>query len=350
MVEICDRGIIMPKVSFILPAYKRRFLKESIDSILAQTCRDFELVIVDDKSPENLYEVIKEYRWEKSFDVLPDGGRKWIVDGIPVRYYQNKENKGGKDLVAAWNHAMEYATGEWCVLSSDDDIYHCEYLSEMIRLTNVYPDVNIVHCRNCEINAAREITFIGASRAEFESGLQMLYSSSVLRIHQRMADLMFKREAYDNIGGFPNYPMAWYTDHAFAIRLAWLFGGACSNRILFSFRNSGENISSNGSGVDKKIEAAISFLNDINELLNKVNDKYISEDDKIVLPLCARGIETQVFGLMRMELFNLKFRQFREVLKNSRLERRQKRWFLKERIVGWLNLRRYLPKWRGHRF
>jgi len=38
----------MPKVSFILPAYKRRFLHEAIASILVQTYRDFELVVVDD--------------------------------------------------------------------------------------------------------------------------------------------------------------------------------------------------------------------------------------------------------------------------------------------------------------
>ena len=73
------------KVSFILPAYKRRFLKEAIDSILAQTGRDFELVVVDDKSPENLYAVIGEYPWEPSFEVLPDGGKRWVVDGVPVR-------------------------------------------------------------------------------------------------------------------------------------------------------------------------------------------------------------------------------------------------------------------------
>ena len=102
----------MSKVSFIMPAYKRKFLKEAINSILAQTCREFEVVIVDDKSPEGLYDVIREYSREPSFKLLPDGGKKWSVDGIPVRYYQNEENIGGRDLVAAWHHAMEYATGE----------------------------------------------------------------------------------------------------------------------------------------------------------------------------------------------------------------------------------------------
>ena len=124
----------MSRVSFILPAYKRRFLKEAIDSILAQTCREFELVVVDDKSPEGLHEVIKEYSWEKNCEPLSDGGKKWLVDGVSVRYYQNSENIGGRDLVAAWNHAMEYATGEWCVLASDDDVYHLSVCTDTLKL------------------------------------------------------------------------------------------------------------------------------------------------------------------------------------------------------------------------
>ena len=42
------------KYSFVLPAYKSQFLKESIDSILAQSYKDFELIIVDDASPDDI--------------------------------------------------------------------------------------------------------------------------------------------------------------------------------------------------------------------------------------------------------------------------------------------------------
>ena len=119
----------MPKVSFILPAYKRRFLHQVIASIFSQTYKDFELVIVDDASPENLKEVVDDFKDER------------------LRYYRNAENIGGKDLVAAWNHAMEYATGEWCVLASDDDIYSSEYLATMEMLRGKYPHVDIFHCR-----------------------------------------------------------------------------------------------------------------------------------------------------------------------------------------------------------
>ena len=49
----------MIKYSFVLPAYKARFFRDALDSILAQTYKDFELVIVNDASPEDLDSIVK---------------------------------------------------------------------------------------------------------------------------------------------------------------------------------------------------------------------------------------------------------------------------------------------------
>ena len=81
----------MLKYSFVLPAYKARFFREALDSILAQTYKDFELIIVNDASPEDLDSIVKSY------------------DDPRIRYYVNEHNIGGKDLVAQWNHCLEYA-------------------------------------------------------------------------------------------------------------------------------------------------------------------------------------------------------------------------------------------------
>lgn len=233
----------MPTVSFIMTIYKRRFLKQSIDSVLAQTCRDFELVMVDDKSPEGLYDVIKEYSWEPNHEDLPDGGRKWMVDGIPVRYYQNAEDIGEKDLVAAWDHAIEYATGEWCVLASDDDMYDPGYLQEMLRLQGKYPECDLFHCRIVVIDAEGNWMQIGEERVEFETQVQMAYTRGVLSFWQTAQEYMFRLSSLKELGGFVNFPLAWYSDDATWMSLSHR-GCACSSRLLFFFRQSGENISS----------------------------------------------------------------------------------------------------------
>ena len=49
------------KFSIAIPAFKAKYLKECIDSILAQTYKDFELIIVNDASPEDIDSVVKPY-------------------------------------------------------------------------------------------------------------------------------------------------------------------------------------------------------------------------------------------------------------------------------------------------
>lgn len=87
-----------PMFSFIMPCYKRQFLGKAIESILAQTYDDFELVVVNDASPENLYEVVDS------------------VSDPRLRYEDNITNLDGCDLVACWNFNLSNR-GEWSLAS-----------------------------------------------------------------------------------------------------------------------------------------------------------------------------------------------------------------------------------------
>lgn len=302
----------MPKVSFILPAYKRRFLKESVDSILAQTCRDFELVIVDDKSPEGLYEVIKEYKWEPTFETLPDGGKRWNVDGISVRYYQNAENLGGKDLVAAWKRAMTYATGEWCVLASDDDIYAPGYLEEMMRLVGKYPKVDLVHARLAFIDGNGEILGVGTPRNEIESAIEMTYARGVRRWEQTAPEFMFRKSAWAKIGGFVTFPCAWHSDDATWMALS-RNGVCCSAEPLLFFRSSGINISSRHDDAFKKVLAGESFkkwMGDFSATL-----KPVSKFEELMLEWIKRDANLMTDGVMMWSMLGISFFEWRRCMK-----------------------------------
>ena len=109
------------KLSFVLPAYKRKYLGDAIASILAQTFRDFELVVVDDASPEHLEEIVASF------------------DDPRLTYVRNVENLGGKNLVDNWNKALGLATGTYCVVASDDDVYDPSFAAEMLSLAARYP-------------------------------------------------------------------------------------------------------------------------------------------------------------------------------------------------------------------
>lgn len=229
------------KIDFILPAYKRRFLEDAITSILNQTYKDFKLVVVDDCSPEDIKEVVSRFHDPR------------------LSYFRNEKNIGGRDLVGAWTHAMQHATGEWCVLASDDDVYAPTFLEEMVRLGEKYPQCDLVHGRTCIIDADGREHEVAEPRDEFETPVQFAYNRAVRRILQCAPDFMFRVEAWRRIGGFVRFPLAWYSDDA-----TWFLlsrnGVACSRDVRFYFRNSGANISSSPQGARTKLESGRLFL------------------------------------------------------------------------------------------
>lgn len=100
----------MPTFSIIIPTYNRaRFLSRTIQSVLAQTCEDWELVIVDDGSVDDTRQVVASFH---------DSRIRYV-------YQENAERS------AARNNGIRHATGEWiCFLDSDDE-YQPEHLIEL---------------------------------------------------------------------------------------------------------------------------------------------------------------------------------------------------------------------------
>lgn len=253
--------------SFVLPAYKSRFLKEALDSILAQTYIDFELIIVDDASPENIKGIVDLY------------------DDLRLLYYRNPENIGGKDLVAQWNHSISFAKGDYIILASDDDKYAPEYLEEIERMIRRFPDVNVFRPRISYINTNSEVIY-----SEPESNDIIL---SRLGYLQRMVEgklmsgvpqYVFKRKALIENQGFVNFPMAWASDDVTVVALADK-GLAIVNKPLFYFRYSDINISGRSDTIQTmryKLKAATMYFDYISNILNSdPNTKELLEALKI---------------------------------------------------------------------
>lgn len=213
------------KYSFVLPAYKAKYLKEAIDSILNQTYTDFELIIVNDASPEDIDSIVNSYSDER------------------IQYYRNEKNIGGTDLVAQWNHSISYAKGEYLILASDDDVYSFEYLEKMDTLVVRYPDTNVFRCRIKRVDSEGKILQIDGFHGEFLSKIEYLYSWTEKWLGSGIPFLIFKRKALMDIGGFVNYPLAWFSDDATILKLCDNGIGVYSKETLFTFRHSNESIS-----------------------------------------------------------------------------------------------------------
>ncbi|MFI3306313.1 MAG: glycosyltransferase [Rikenellaceae bacterium] len=104
-----------PKVSVVLPNYNHSlYLRERIDSILNQTYQDFELIILDDKSPDNSVEIIESYRNHEK------------VSHIVI----NTENSGS--TFRQWDKGFSLASGEYIWIAESDDYAEPTFLERCV--------------------------------------------------------------------------------------------------------------------------------------------------------------------------------------------------------------------------
>lgn len=103
----------MPKVSVIMPVYnKAERLRFSIESVLAQTFKDFELIMINDGSTDSSHDIAAEYKRKD-----------------PRIIYFKQRNQG---VSVTRNNAIDLARGEYIAFLDADDIMHPEFLAKMV--------------------------------------------------------------------------------------------------------------------------------------------------------------------------------------------------------------------------
>lgn len=224
----------MPSLSFIMPAYKKRFLREAIESILHQTNPDWELVIVDDCSPEELGLVVSNFSDKR------------------IRFYRNETNLGGQNLVLQWNHSIEFATGEWIVLAADDDIYKPSFCEECLKLAAEYPQVDLIRTRVEQIDENGSHLWDDGVLPEYSSKYVYLHDWLTAKAFTCIGNFAFRRSALFKAGGFMDFPCAFGSDVATPILLS-ANGVANTADMLFQFRQSAQHLSSDSSRFKEKL-------------------------------------------------------------------------------------------------
>lgn len=102
------------KVSIITPVYNcERYLKETIESVLNQTYKNFEMILVDDCSKDNSKKIIQEFSKKDS----------------RIKYFKLKENSGA---AMARNYALEQSSGRFIAYLDADDLWKREKLEKQM--------------------------------------------------------------------------------------------------------------------------------------------------------------------------------------------------------------------------
>ena len=306
------------KVSFCIPAYKRKYLKEAIQSLLDQTYKDIEIIVVNDRSPEHLSEVMAEFADSR------------------IRYYVNEENLGGKNPIYNYNKAFSYAKGEYAVIASDDDIYHPQFAEKMVAIADAHPEVNIFHCRISIVDGAGKLIKVGDLWPEFETCADYLYSRGVRRLAQTMPEFLVRTTALRDIGGMVEMPLAWYSDDATWFLLAKDHGIITTPEILFNWRYSGVNISSRFDIAAQKVAAGEAYKVWLRTFLPSVRPR--SEEDGVILRYSIEHIYEAVDQQTLFDLDDTKFWLWLKIVCGERMPVRLRLRAIRNRIRKVLGL------------
>ena len=131
----------MPIVSVIVPNYNHgQYLRKRIDSILAQTFQDFELILLDDASTDDSRGIIESYR-----------------NDAHVTHIVYNENNGGTPF-KQWDKGIELATGEWIWIAESDDFADKCFLETLIEKVQRYPEVGFAFSATYFVNEDGKVT------------------------------------------------------------------------------------------------------------------------------------------------------------------------------------------------
>lgn len=209
----------MPKVSVIIPAYNcAAYLAEAIESVLTQSLSDYEIVVIDDASPDDTAEVAASF-------------------GNKILYLHNDLNRG---VSFSRNRGIAASTGEYLVFLDADDLLLRDKLGSQARFLDTHPEFGVVYCDTMLCDATGQ--GLGIRFSEFRSPhsgnvLGAMCWNNFVPIHAAMV----RRRCLDTVGRFeetyqPN------EDWHLWLRLAGLTLFHYEGRVLCKYRVHQENV------------------------------------------------------------------------------------------------------------
>src|SRR5437868_2195931 len=115
-------------VSVVMCTYNgSRFVAEQIESICSQTYKELQVIIVDDASSDNTYDIVTQ----------------WAAKDPRIQAYRNENNIG---FNLNFNKACKLATGDFIAIADQDDIWELTKIEKLMSKINESPDILLVHC------------------------------------------------------------------------------------------------------------------------------------------------------------------------------------------------------------
>lgn len=191
-----------PLVSVCIPAYNNaEYIKDTIDSILNQTYQNIELVIVDDNSKDNTYELIQEIGDER------------------IKLYHNDKNLG---MSGNWNRCLSLCTGKYAKLVCADDILSPDALKREVDALEANPTAVIAESdtKLIDLNGKGKGFYKRYKKSGLVDGKEICRKGFLSQDYFGAPQAnTFRRDVAEKIGGFDT-DYTYILDYDFFVSLA----------------------------------------------------------------------------------------------------------------------------------
>jgi glycosyltransferase involved in cell wall biosynthesis len=176
----------MPFFSVIIPLYnKEKYIEATINSVLNQTFKDFEIIIVDDGSTDNSYKIVSRFQDLQIFKI-------------------QQENQG---VSIARNFGIENSNSEYIALLDADDIWEPNHLNELHKSIIKHPKASLF-CNAYNLKLTNKFTHKGIYNIHEKNEICIIddyFESSSIHPIAWTSAVAFKKQDFNDIGTFnPN--------------------------------------------------------------------------------------------------------------------------------------------------
>ena len=248
----------MKQLAIVIPAYKIDFFRATLDSLAAQTCKDFTVYVGDDCSPSDFGSLIEEYK-----------------DRLDIRYTKFDTNLGGKDLVAQWTRCIDLTEGEpWLWLFSDDDVMGERCVEAFYKEIADGAKFDIYHFNVDVINEKGHIVNHPAQYPELISPKSFFKSKVRGTLECFVVEYVFTREIYNKVKGFEKFDLAWGSDSATWMKMGKYHGIKTIEGGVVKWRLSTSNITpmKDNEMSCRKLKISIDYISWAQEFFNRDKD------------------------------------------------------------------------------
>jgi hypothetical protein len=234
------------QLAVIIPAFKATFLAQTLKALVCQTDQRFNIYVCDDASPADIRGITES-----------------VLGDRPYTYKRFEQNLGGVSLAGHWNRSVAESHEPWVWLFSDDDVMEADCVGVFYRtLEATGGSFDVYRFDTLCVDENDRPIRLSPPHPEEEGWMDFAYFLLDGSRNGTAQEAIVSRKAFEQTGGWINFPLAWFSDHASLMAWSANNGLRGMEGARVRWRRSGLNISSTRENKFKmpKVHASMQFV------------------------------------------------------------------------------------------